>query len=90
MIDDRRSIFFCRIIVYASRLLPISVCETKFAQDVYETLLGTSYMAVPIGSLARLEKWPELNYGEDFTIEGKGNAVVSSEIVLSSIGKFIS
>lgn len=76
-----------RIIVYASSMLPTTLCETKYCKDVYETLIGTSYMAVPCGSMNRLEKWPALEYRDDFPIVGQGNALVSSEIVLSSIGK---
>lgn len=65
---------FIRITVYASSQLPILIVRTDKAQTVYNEMLGTEYLAVPVGDDAeRLNQWPGLSSSTDvFTFTGEG------------------
>lgn len=73
--------------MYASQLLPVTVCYTEHVDEVYNTLLGSKYMAVPCGDAKRLEQWPPLKSVRDFDFVGAGVATSLGDIVLSSVGK---
>lgn len=80
------NVFGFRFIIYASDKLPITICKTEYADEVYNTLLGTIYMGVPCGSVKRLQQWPHLKSTKDFEMKGENHGKISSEIVLSSAG----
>lgn len=75
--------------MYASQKLPITVCFTEHVDEVYNTLLGSKYLAVPSGSASRMEKWPPLESVGDFDFVGGGLARTLGDIVLSSAGKIL-
>lgn len=71
-----------QITVFASSALPILIVKTDDASRIYEELLGSDYLAVPIGDLDRLKRWPFLRNSEVIKITGKGPQV-------SACGTFI-
>lgn len=81
--DDDTSI---RVSVYASRHIPILICDLNKAELIYKTFLGTHVLGVPIGNAERLEKWPELNSSDVIPLTGIQDQSALCDFVLSSAG----
>lgn len=78
---------FVRFTVFSAHTLPITVCNTEDADEVYEKLLGTHLFAVPCGSIERLSKWPGLSsYKNPIQLTGINEKTSCADIVLSSAG----
>ncbi|XP_063907753.1 nitric oxide-associated protein 1 [Zophobas morio] len=75
-----------RLSVFASNELPITICDTGDAEELYEELLGTDLLKVPTGGADRLAKWPKLEMAKEFTITGINWQRSANDIVLSSSG----
>lgn len=73
--------------VFSSRHLPVTICKTKDADQVYSELLGTEYFAVPRGDDERMSTWPELKCWEK-AVTGTGEGLMQAvvDVVLSSAG----
>ena len=82
---------------FASRHLPLTLCDTSDAGAVYERLLGTRLLAVPCGADAdadasatggRLARWPGLSEaaGGPVVWRGAGWRRSAVDVVLSSAG----
>lgn len=81
---------FVRFTIFSALTLPITVCDLKDADDVYENLLGTNLFAVPCGSKERFSKWPGLScYKEPIQLTGINEKTSCADIVLSSAGKLL-
>jgi nitric oxide-associated protein 1 len=82
-IDYEDGLESIRLIVYASPNLPITICGTADADEVYEEFLGTEVLGVPCGSEERLSIWPKL--------ESPGTIVVTSDVfkAISCCGIFL-
>lgn len=79
---------FVRFTVFSAHTLPITVCNTEDADEVYEKLLGTYLLAVPCGSIERLSKWPGLSsYKNPIQLTGINEKTSCADIVLSSAGE---
>ena len=79
--------FVCRLTVFASELLPLTVCKTDDADELYRELVGSKLMGVPCGGPTRLSHWPGLKaFPEDITLEGIDRNESCGDIVLSSSG----
>ncbi|XP_015115197.1 nitric oxide-associated protein 1 [Diachasma alloeum] len=76
---------FIRITVFASASLPVTICETKDADDIYNELLHTDALAVPINDPERLKIWPRFEY-KDFSAQGVSKDVSTCDVLLSSAG----
>ncbi|KAL1132191.1 hypothetical protein AAG570_010148 [Ranatra chinensis] len=85
-LDYTRGAKSVRLTVFASNGLPITVCTTENAENVYNSLIGTQFMAVPQGGQARLEKWPHLRPGLPINVCGISWKESCLDIVLSSAG----
>lgn len=80
---------FVRFTVFSAHTLPITICYTHDANELYENLLGSDLLAVPCGSLDRLKKWPGLQCLEEpFKLVGVNEKTSCADIVLSSAGEF--
>jgi nitric oxide-associated protein 1 len=81
-IDYEDGLESIRLIVYASPNLPVTICGTEDADDLYEEFLGTEVLAVPFGGEERLDMWPKL--------ENSGTIVVTSDVfkAISCCGEF--
>ncbi|XP_071875890.1 nitric oxide-associated protein 1 [Bombus fervidus] len=77
---------FIRCTLFASKHLPITMCCTTDADEVYDRLLGTSAFRVPIGDSERLKVWPKLKPKEIGQITGVNGEESVADVVLSSIG----
>ncbi|XP_053682391.1 nitric oxide-associated protein 1 [Sabethes cyaneus] len=75
-----------RILLYSSPNLPVVICDTEYANEVYQTLLGTVYLKVPGPDSRRLAKWPALQATTDILLKGAGKHVSVADILLSSAG----
>lgn len=64
-----------RMTVFASSALPILIVKTEDADCIYKELLGSDYLAVPIGNMERLKRWPFLRHSDVIKIKGKGPEV---------------
>ncbi|XP_063390538.1 nitric oxide-associated protein 1-like isoform X1 [Cydia fagiglandana] len=74
----------CRLTIFCSDQLPITVTKTEDADEVYNTFLGTELLAVPSGGTERLKNWPNMKKKVlEFT--GEGPKICCGDIVLSSI-----
>lgn len=79
---------FVRFTIFSAHTLPITVCNTNDADEVYDKLLGTNLFAVPCGSQERLSKWPGLScYKEPIQMTGIHEKTSCGDIVLSSAGE---
>jgi len=79
---------FVRFTVFSAHTLPITVCNTEDADEVYDKLLGTHLLAVPCGSVERLSKWPGLSsYKNSIQLAGINEKTSCADIVLSSAGE---
>lgn len=75
-----------RFVVFASENLPITICNTSEADDLYKNFLGTEMFQVPIGNTDRLAKWPNLEAGDVIKRKGIDWDECCADIVLSSAG----
>lgn len=75
-----------RFTVYASQHLPITICDTEAADEVYETFVGSEIMGVPFGDEERMTKWKGLDSSDVLQVTGDGNNLSSCDILLSSAG----
>lgn len=66
---------YIRATVYASIELPIMIVKTEEADTVYNELLGTEFIGVPVGDEERLRNWPGLAASDVFTFRGIGTKV---------------
>ncbi|XP_053601970.1 nitric oxide-associated protein 1 [Plodia interpunctella] len=75
----------CRLTVFCSESLPITVVKTEDADEIYEAFVGTELFAVPSGGAERLKNWPGLQKGnDDFEFVGEGPKFCCGDVVLSS------
>ncbi|XP_055522740.1 nitric oxide-associated protein 1 [Wyeomyia smithii] len=76
-----------RILLYSTPNLPVTICDTEHADEVYQTLLGTEYFRVPGPDPERLAKWPQLQASTtDILLSGVGKHLSVADILLSSAG----
>ncbi|XP_058444789.1 nitric oxide-associated protein 1 [Malaya genurostris] len=75
-----------RILLYSSPKLPTLICATNQANMIYQTLLGSEYMAVPRADPDRLAKWPDLQASTDILLTGIEKHISVADILLSSAG----
>lgn len=77
-----------RVLVFSSLQLPVSIVETKDADEFYESFLGSEILGVPMfSSEDRLEKWPKLEAAyEEIIVEGQEKHLTVCDILLSSAG----
>ncbi|PSN49800.1 hypothetical protein C0J52_01392 [Blattella germanica] len=76
-----------RMTVFSSGLLPITICKTDDAEELYRTLLGSQYLTVPCGGQSRLAQWPGLqSHPQIFELEGISAKESSGDVILSSAG----
>ncbi|XP_059611861.1 nitric oxide-associated protein 1 [Phlebotomus argentipes] len=75
-----------RLIVYSSLRLPILVCHTSKAEEIYADLLTTDALQVPQNLSERSKAWPSLQCGCEFRVTGERSAITVTDIVFSSIG----
>lgn len=73
--------------VFCSENLPITICKTESAEEIYSELIGTDLFKVPTGQAARLRKWPALKPSKEFVVQGVGSRTGCADIVLSSAGE---
>ncbi|XP_033338629.2 nitric oxide-associated protein 1 isoform X2 [Megalopta genalis] len=76
---------YIRCTLFASMDLPLTVCLTEHADDLYEQLLTTRAFAVPVNDPERLERWPKLG-SKEMKVTGINYKKSVADIVLSSIG----
>lgn len=91
MIAERNSFLFVfvlfRFTVFRSNELPITVCYTKAADELYSSLLGTTLFKVPIDQNDRLSKWPSLELAKTFSVTGVKWNQSAKDVVLSNAGE---
>jgi nitric oxide-associated protein 1 len=77
-----------RVVVFSSLDLPVTICETEYADDFYESFLGSEVLGVPMNTgEERLAKWPRLEAKHDkIVIEGVEKHITACDILLSSAG----
>ena len=76
-----------RCTLFASKKLPITICYTFDAEEIYNQLLETEAFVVPTNDQNRLKIWPKFK-SMDIKITGVKNES-AGDIVLSSIGKSV-
>lgn len=74
----------CRLTVFCSDHLPLTVVRTEDADEIYKTFLGTELFAVPAGGEERLKNWPNLEK-KVLQFTGEGPKYCCGDVVLSSI-----
>ncbi len=74
-VDYLLGIDFIRATVYASSELPIMIVNTDEADAVYNELLGSEFLGVPVGDDERLKCWPGLTSSDFFNFRGEGMKV---------------
>ncbi|KAH0550783.1 nitric oxide-associated protein 1 [Cotesia glomerata] len=74
-----------RITVFASKELPITICHTVDASELYNKLLITEALAVPTNDPERLKLWPVFK-PKEFTVQGIDKDESVADILLSSAG----
>ncbi|CAK9796895.1 Nitric oxide-associated protein 1 [Anthophora plagiata] len=84
-LDYLKGEYYIRCTLFASRELPITICYTAYADQVYEQLLDSEAFVVPANDSERLKVWPKLESKELEVVTGvRGESV--ADVVLSSIG----
>lgn len=73
--------------MFCSNELPITICKTEDAQELYDLFLGTEVFSVPSGSKDRLDKWPKLKSGTEIKVSGEDLDFACADIILSNAGK---
>ncbi|XP_076640449.1 nitric oxide-associated protein 1 [Colletes latitarsis] len=76
---------YIRCTLFTSRKLPITMCYTDDADDVYNQLLETEAFVVPTNDPERLKTWPKLK-SKEMKLTGVNKYESVADIVLSSIG----
>lgn len=76
-----------RCTLFTSKNLPITICHTKDADEIYEELLTTEAFAVPTNDPERLKVWPKLE-GKEVKVTGIDRNESTADVILSSIGNF--
>ncbi|XP_078050974.1 nitric oxide-associated protein 1 [Augochlora pura] len=76
---------YIRCTLFSSMELPITICYTEHADDVYEELLTTKAFVVPVNEPERLKRWPKLG-SKEMKVTGINSKKSAADIVLSSIG----
>ncbi|XP_017883737.1 nitric oxide-associated protein 1 [Ceratina calcarata] len=76
--------YFIRCTLFASKELPITICHTVDADEVYDRLLETDAFVVPANNPERLKKWPKL-LSKEFKMTGIYRES-AADVVLSSSG----
>ncbi|KAI4460796.1 nitric oxide-associated protein 1 [Holotrichia oblita] len=77
---------FARFTVFSSSSLPITICQTDVADELYNEFLGSKFLAVPAGNSERLRFWPGLKTSKEFTVKGVDKNYACADVVLSSSG----
>lgn len=79
---------YMKFTVFSSKHLPVTICNTSEAEDLYQDLLGTEILKVPLGiSEERLKKWPNLEPSDEIiTLKGYDWEYSEKDIVLSNAG----
>lgn len=74
--------------MYSSLELPVLICDTASAEQVYQDGLRSEMFKVPTPEEERLKTWPELQSTTDGDLEiaSEGSALISGDIVLSCCG----
>lgn len=72
--------------MFASDPLPVTICHTNNAADIYNELLHTEALVVPKNSLERLKIWPKLD-SKEFSMVGISEDESVADVILSSAGK---
>lgn len=68
-------------------MIPVTVVDTKIADEVYQETLSTPFFVVPINQPERLKLWPQLK-SKEFEITGVNTNESAADILLSNAGKF--
>ncbi|CAG7831862.1 unnamed protein product, partial [Allacma fusca] len=74
-----------RLTFYVSQHVPITVVETKDADEIYEKALGTPVFGIPMGNKERLNQLPPLK-ARDFELKGISVKYSCNDIVISGAG----
>ncbi|XP_017764432.1 PREDICTED: nitric oxide-associated protein 1 isoform X2 [Eufriesea mexicana] len=74
-----------RCTVFKSDQLPITICYTADANEVYDQLLETEAFVVPVNDPERLKLWPKLE-SKEVQVTGVNSPYSVADVVLSSIG----
>lgn len=77
---------FIRAQVYSSLQLPVLICETGSAEEVYNDGLHSEMFKVPVPEEERLKSWPKLQSSGDLEITSENSGLISADIVLSCCG----
>lgn len=76
-----------RVIVYSSNELPVTICDTLAAEEIYNYYLGSKFFQVPSSNdEERLKLWPKLEASQVIEIAGEEKHISACDIVLSSAG----
>lgn len=75
-----------KLTVFSSNSLPITITNSKHADEVYNELLGTQYLLVPSGPKERLRLWPGLQSALEVSLVGIDSEESCADITLSSTG----
>ncbi|XP_012270544.1 nitric oxide-associated protein 1 [Orussus abietinus] len=77
---------FIRCTVFANNTLPINICYTANANDIYKELLPVpDALVIPINDPERLKIWPDLA-PKDLTVTGIDLRESAADVLLSSAG----
>ncbi|XP_066597131.1 nitric oxide-associated protein 1 [Prorops nasuta] len=76
---------FIRVTVFASKKLPVLMCHMQDADHIYDTLLESEALVVPVNDNKRLQVWPGLK-SKDLSIEGIHEKTSAADIVFSNAG----
>ncbi|XP_046386406.1 nitric oxide-associated protein 1 [Ischnura elegans] len=71
--------------VFAPRKLPVLLCASVDAEEVYSTLLGSPLLGVPRGEKGRLNHWPPF-VSKPYEVTGIGWKESCADVLLSSAG----
>ncbi|KAK1127682.1 hypothetical protein K0M31_003177 [Melipona bicolor] len=77
---------FIRCTLFASKHLPITMCRTTDADEMYDRLLTTKAFVVPVNDPERLKAWPKLLESKEMKVVGMDREESVADVVLSSIG----
>ncbi|KRT80381.1 50S ribosome-binding GTPase, partial [Oryctes borbonicus] len=77
---------FGRFVVFRSHALPITICKTDVADELYNEFLGTEFLKVPTGNTQRLAFWPGLKTTRELTVKSVPMNYCCADVVLSSSG----
>ncbi|KAI4502156.1 hypothetical protein M0802_002838 [Mischocyttarus mexicanus] len=74
---------YIRCTIFASHMLPITMCRFIDADDLYKELLYTEAFSVPINDPERLQVWPSLQ-SQQFEVTGIDKMESAADVVLSN------